>query len=237
MFNTLRQKLGQYSRAALAAVMQGSGAAALYICSSTLLAGILLTVIMTYTWNIDRERWFRALAVLQGIELAEMQRAERDAAAEISFEEVMARRAERLREEEFRQEITQRAGQWQLPPEEPRPQPPPPPSDADRISAYEQRVQADIARSRSAGLAEQTRLLATMLPDDAKEVIRRLWREGQNQRVMQMIMDMEDRPRERILFAMRVSDDAELQDLCEILQRIGDGEPTTSIIQNAAREP
>jgi len=237
MFKNILQKVNQYSRAALAVAMQGSGTAALYLCSSTLLAGILLAVIMSYAWGIDRERWFRALATLQGIELAEIQQAERDAAATISFEDQLERRAERMRREEFDREVTQRAGQWQLPPEEPRPLPPPPPSDADRIGAYERRVQADLAQSRSDGLAELTQILSRASPEWAKEVIRRLWQEGQNRLVLLALLDLEERPRERILFAMQETNAEELKDLCDILLRIAAGEPRTSILEEAAREP
>jgi len=237
MFNTLRQKLGQYSRAALAAAMQGSGTAALYLCSSTLLAGILLAVIMSYTWGIDRERWIRALAILQGVELAAIQQAEQDAAAEISREDVLERRAIWDREREFRQEITERAGQWQLPPEEPIPLPPPPPSDTERISAYEQRVRNAIAQSRTEGLALLTEILSAGSPEWAKEVIRNHWQEGHNRLVLQVLLDLEERPRNRILFAMQETNDEELRDLCEILLRIAAGEPRTSILEEAAREP
>jgi hypothetical protein len=50
-----------------------------------------------------------------------------------------------------------------------------------------------------------------------------------------MLLDMEERPRRRILYAMETSEDAELRDLCDILQRIGDGEPMLSMINDAER--
>ena len=237
MFNTLRQKLGQFTKMALTAAMQGSGTAALYLGSSTLLAAMLITAILAYAWDIDRGKWYRALAILRGVELAETQKAVRDRVAEISYEEMIADRAKRLRREEFSREITPRATSFQLPPEDSKPATPPPPSDADRIDAYVQRVNADKAKAQSAGLEEQTRLIENMMPDQAKEVIRRFWKDGAYQRVLQILLAMEDKPREKILFAMRESNDEELKDLCEILQRIGDGDPMTSIIDNAAKEP
>ena len=75
-----------------------------------------------------------------------------------------------------------------------------------------------------------------MPPFQAKEVIRNLWQENP-QRVLQMLSGMEERSRQRILYAMDESDDEELKDLCEILQRIGDGEPMLSTIERAANEP
>ena len=235
--NALLQKLRQYSKAALAAALHNSGTAALYLGTSSLLAAILATVILAYAWDINKERWYRALAILQGIELDEIQQAERERAAEISHDDVIERRAERLRQLEYDQEITGRTSQYQLPPEDPKPLPPPPPSDNDRIDAYRQRVNADVARSRSDGLDEQVRIIEAGSPGWAKEVIRKLWKDGANQRVLQILLAMEDRPRERILFEMQESNEEELKDLCEILQRIGDGEPMASLIENASKEP
>ena len=236
MFKALRQKIGQYTRAALATAFQHSGVAALYLCSSTLLAGILTAVLLSYHWDIDREKWYRAFAILQGIELAEIQQAERDRIAEMSFEEVLARRAEQERQEEFSQ-ITQRATAFQLPPADPQPPPPPPPSDTERIGAYERRIQADLDQTSADGLAELTQTLSRGNPEWAKEVIRSLWKEGHNRLVLQALLDLEERPRERILFAMQETNEEELKDLCDILLRIAAGEPRRSIIENAAREP
>jgi len=238
MFKKILRTIGQYTKAALQAVAKGSGPVTLYFCTSAFLAAILLTAILTYKWDIDKTKWYRVLAILQGLEIVEIQKAEQDRAAEISYENVLARRAERLRAEEYHQAITQQIATLPPPPEEPKPPPPPPaPSDAERISAYTQRVREDLARATTAGLDEVTRLIGKADPDWAKEVIRKLWKDGANQRVLQMITAMEDRERERILYAMQESNDQELKDLCEILQRIADGEPMTSIINNAAKEP
>ena len=219
--------------------MQNSGIAALYLCSATLLAGILLTVILSYKLNIDSQKWYRALAILQGVELDEIQKAERARVAEMRFEEVLSQRAVQDRQNEYNRDITQRMTSFTLPPEDPKqPPPPPPPSVTERIDAYEKRVADDLARSRATGLAEEIRLIENMKPDQAKEVLRKYWKDGLLRRVIQILMGMEeDRNREKILYAMKESNDEELKDLCEILQKIGDGEPMSSIIDSAGREP
>ena len=237
MLTALRQKLGQYTKAALAAAMQNSGIAALYLCSSTFLAALLTVAVLSYAWDIDREQWYRALAILRGVELAEIQKAEKEQAAKISHEEIVERRAIRTRQQEFDRELTGRADQFLLPPADPGPPPPPPPSEADRISAYEQRVKADVAQSQSDGLAELTQTLNRASPDWAKEVIRRFWKDGHNRLVLQALLDLEEKPREKILFSMQTTKDEELKDLCEILLRIAAGEPRTSILKEAAEEP
>jgi len=237
LFKAILQKAGQYSALALTAAIQNSGIAALYLGTSTLLAAILTAAYLTYAWDIDSTKVYRAVATLQGSDLSAIRQSERDAAAQISYDAMIAERAKRLREDEFRRDVTQRAASLQLPPEDPKPQPPPPPSAAERIDAYKKRIADDLAQSEAAGLDEQTRLIANMVPDQAKEVIRKLWKDGANKRVVQMLTAMEEKERERILYAMRESNDEELKDLCEILQRIGDGEPMRSVIQKAAEEP
>ena len=237
MVNMILQKIRQYAKVALAAAIQHSGTAALYFGCSTLLAGILSALILTYAWDIDQEKRYRAYAILRGIEIAEIQQAERDRAAEIHHDDVLERRAARLRQEEFERELTGQSSQFQLPPADPVPSPPPPPSVADRIDAYRQRVDADIAGSRTDGLAQLVDVLSAGSPEWSKEVIRNLWKEGQNRLVLQALLDLEERQRNRILFAMQETNAEELKDLCEILLRIAAGEPRTSILEEAAKEP
>jgi len=237
MLKRILRTASEFSKIALATAMQGSGMAALYLCTSTLLAAILLAAYLVYAWDVDRDKWYKALAVLQGIDLSAMEQAAQKEVDKMSYDEVLARRAARLLDEDFQRDVRQPASALS-PPEDPKPVPPPPePSDAERIGAYEKRVKADLAKARSEGLDEQTRLIENMDPEQAKEVIRKYWKDGQNQRVLTMLLDMADKRRENILYAMQQDNTDELKDLCEILQRIGDGEPAASVIEKAAKEP
>jgi hypothetical protein len=211
---------------------------ALYLCTSTLLAAILLAAYLIYAWDIDQNKWYKALAVLQGIDLSAMEQAAQKEVDKMSYDDVLARRSARLLDEDFQRDVRQPASALPPPPEDPKPAPPPPePSDAEKIGAYEKRLKSDRAKARSSGLDEQTRLIENMDPEQAKEVIRKYWKDGQNQRVLIMLLDMTDKRRENILYAMQQDNTDELKDLCEILQRIGDGEPAASFIENAAKEP
>ena len=150
----------------------------------------------------------------------------------------MAERAKRGLTSEY-QTVRQQIADLPLPPPGEPVAPPPSsvPSSADQISAYLKRVQADLAKARTAGLDEQTRLIENMDPEQAKEVIRKFWKDGQQQRVLTMLLDMTDKRRGEILYTMEQENTEELKDLCEILQKIGDGEPMSSIISQAAEEP
>jgi hypothetical protein len=237
MFKRILQTAGQLTKAMIAGAIQNSGVAAVYLGTSTLLAGILLAIYLSFAWNITPERWYRAYAVLYGVDQEDIQKAKREQIAEITRDDVVERRAVRNLNENYNRDITEHALSLLLPPEDPKPPPPQPPSDADRISAYEKRIAADRAKAESAGLAEAIRTLENMDADLAKEEIILLWKDGKMQFVLSILNGMEDKRKDAIYGAFQTTNDEETKVLKEILQKIGDGEPMTSIIQNAAKEP
>ena len=231
MIKRILQNTIDLSKAAVRGAIQGSGTAALYLCTSTLLAAVLLAVYLTFAWDIDKDRWYRAYATLMGIELVEIQQAERDAAAIISHEAVLQRRAERDRQDEFRQGIRQPV--LETPPLPGTPPPPPPPGPSEE-EIREVLNEAARAAARIDGLTQQIEDIAAMPPDSGKDIIRDIWRDDPD-RVMTILYEMEERPRRRILQAFDTTDAAELRDLVAILQRIGDGEPMVSNVNNPTR--
>jgi hypothetical protein len=238
MLNSILKKVSQLSKAALTTVMQGSGATALYLCTSTFLAAILLAAYLAYAWDIDKEKWYKAMAILQGQDVSEMQQAAQDRIVDMSYDEVLARRAERLRTNEF-QEVRQQAAALPLPPEDPKPEPPPPaPNDAERISAFDKHVKAEMDKLRTAGRDELTRLIEDkgMDVDQAKEVLRKFWKDGYKDLVLMTLLDMADKRRGEILYSFQQDEPDELKDLNEILKDISDGKPMTSIAQKAGEE-
>jgi len=239
MFNTLLQKVKQFSKSALSIMVRGSGTAALYLCTSTFLAAILLAGYLIYNYGIDKERAYKAVAILMGHDISAAQQATLDRIAETSRDDIIERRAQRLLEDEFIREVRQPAVSLPLPPEDQKPEPPPPgPSDVDMISAYQKRVQDDLARARTAGRDEMTRLLEDkgMDVEQAKEVIRKFWKDGFKDLVLATLLDMADKRRGEILYSFNQDNAEELKDLNEILKDISDGKPMASIIENAARD-
>ncbi|MDR3199680.1 MAG: hypothetical protein LBU34_17580 [Planctomycetaceae bacterium] len=211
-----------------------TGTTALYGCTSMFLAAIILGAYLKYAWQVDHEKWIKMLAVAQGFEIADIQKAVEDRIAEMSYEEVLEYRAKRIREDEFQQESIAKTTVIAPPP----PAPPieekkPEQKDDSMIKAFEKRLAEEKKKANDAGLAEETRLLENMEPEQAKEVIRRLIKDGATQRVLTMLLAMEEKNRGEILYTMQGEE--ELKDLCDILQRIGNGEPLTSLIDNAAK--
>jgi len=238
MFNTILQKVGQFSKAALSLMVRGSGTAALYLCTSTLLAAILLAGYLIYNYGIDKERTYKAFAILMGHDISDAQKAAIDRIAEMSYDNVLEHRAQRRLDDEFNREVRQPAVMLPLPPEAPQPEPPPPaPSDAEMIGAYQRRIQDDLARARTAGRDEMTRLIEDrgMDLEQAKEVIRKFWKDGFKDLVLMTLLDMADKRRGDILYTFDQNNAEELKDLNEILKDISDGKPMTSIIEDATR--
>ncbi|MDR1142138.1 MAG: hypothetical protein LBL62_10620 [Planctomycetaceae bacterium] len=213
-----------------------TGTLALYGCTSMFLAAVILGVYLKYAWRIDHEKWIKMLAVAQGFEIADIQKAVEDRIAEMSYEEVLELRAKRTREDEFQRGSIEKTIVIAPPPVETpvaETKPEQKTKDDSLIKAFEKRLAEEKKKAGEAGLAEETRLLENMEPEQAKEVIRRLLKDGAIQRVLTMLLAMEEKNRGEILYTMQ--GDEELKDLCDILQRIGNGEPLTSLIDNAAQ--
>jgi hypothetical protein len=211
----------------------------LYLATSTLLAALLLGTYLTYAWDIDKEKWYKAFAALRGDDISEMHQAARDQIAGMSYDEVLARRTQRLLNEDFGREVREPTASLPLPPEDPKPEPPPPgPSETEKINAYAKRIKDDLDKYRTAGHDEMTRLIEDkdMDVEQAKEVIRKFWKDGFKDLVLTTLLDMDDKRRGEILYAFDQSDLDELKDLNEILKDINDGKPMTNIINNAAKE-
>ncbi|MDR2754918.1 MAG: hypothetical protein LBC20_04365 [Planctomycetaceae bacterium] len=215
-------------------LLKVSGILALYGCTSMFLAAIILGAYLKYAWQIDYEKWIKMLAIAQGFEIADIQQAVEDRIAEMSYEEVLEHRAKRTREDEFQHESVAKTIVVAPPPAEtPVEEKKSEQKDDSLIKAFEKRLAEEKKKANDAGLAEETRLLESMEPEQAKEVIRRFIKDGAMQRVLTMLLAMEEKKRGEILYAMQGEE--ELKDLCDILQRIGNGEPLTSLIDNAAQ--
>ena len=207
-----------------------SGTAVLYGCTSLFLASLLLTAYLKYAWRIDNAKWVQMLAIAQGHDLFGLREKVEQRIAEMSFEEVLQVRAKRLREEEF-------AGQVGQPSETL-------PGDElkineklkeikDRREAFDKYVKDRLDEYKETGLAEQTRLIEEAKPEMAKDIILGLIKDhGAVERVLVMLLRMDDRRRGEILYRMQKEE--ELKELCNLLQRIGNGEPFAKVIEEAA---
>jgi hypothetical protein len=237
MLKNILQMASQYTKAAIAGAIQNSGIGALYLGTSTLLAAMLLAAYLSYAWSITPERWYRAYAILYGADIAAIQQAEKDAAAEARHEEIVAQRALRTLDADYIRNTMQQRETFKLPPPVPPPVLPPPPTAEEMYAAYQKRIDAELAKIQMEGLDEAIRSYENMDPDAAKDILMQHWKDGKTKLVLDIFNGMDDKRKDKIYDAFRTTDDEELKILNEIMQKIGDGEPKTSLIENAAKKP
>ncbi len=209
-----------------------TGTVALYGCASLFLASLLLAAYLKYAWKIDNVKWVRMLAIAQGHDLLNLRRQVEDRIAEMSYEEVLQIRAKRLRDEEFEKETGGKPSETLI-------------ADEKKINAklkeikdsrtaFDKYVKDYLAKTTEAGLLEETRLIEQAKPVFAKEIILGLIKDhGAIERVLTMLLKMEEQRRGEILYQMK--DEPELKELCNILQKIGNGEPLSKVIEDAKK--
>lgn len=214
-------------------ILKITGTAALYGFSSLFLASLILGTYLAYAWNIDKSKRNRMLAIAQGHDLTEIQKAVEQRVAEMSFEDVLELRAKRLREEEFKRDSSEKnVTELML-------------ADEKRIDAkiarleklrkdYDDHVKKSTTDAKAAGLAEQTRIIEAAEPEFAKDIILGIIKDfGDTRRVLEMLLAMEEKNRDEILFAMEGEE--ELKELVVLLQKIGNGEPLADVLNEADR--
>ena len=213
-------------------LLKVSGVVALYGCTSLFLASLLLAAYLKYAWRIDGVRWAQIVALAQGHDVFGLHEKVEQRIAEMSFEEVLEIRARRLREIESAELIGSQPPATQV-------------GDEARLnaklkeitdarSAFDQYVKDRLDKAQEAGLLEQTRLIEEAKPEMAKDIILGLIKDhGAVERVLTMLLKMDDRRRGEILYRMQKEE--ELKELCNLLQRIGNGEPLSKVLEDAKR--
>lgn len=212
-------------------ILRITGTIALYGCASMFLASLVLLTYLRFAWDVNESKRVKMLAIAQGHDLSEIQRAVEDRIAEMSYEEVLEKRAKRLREDE----IKGGSGEKEV---------------TDTLLADEKRIDTKLKqiqtrkdtfdkyvkdyqdRAKAIGLAEETRLIEEAEPEFAKDIILGLIKDhGATERVLTMLLAMDENNRSEILYAMQTEE--ELKELCILLQKIGDGEPLSKVLEEA----
>ncbi len=212
-----------------------TGTIALYGFASLFLSSLLLLGYLTYAWQLDQNKWTRIFAVAQGHDLRDLNQAVQDRVAEMTVQDILELRAQRVRDEEFsspggsgdavQQKLSDDAQKLDAKMAE----------IVRREKAYNDKIAAYLEETRQAGLAEETRILEAAKPAFAKDAMLQIIRDrGDTKRVLQMLLAMQDDARDKIIFAMSGAE--EQKELIDLLQRIGNGEPLTTAIENARDE-
>ncbi|MGL4593765.1 MAG: hypothetical protein ACRCUY_03435 [Thermoguttaceae bacterium] len=214
-------------------ILRITGTLALYGGASMFFAILLLSGYLKYAWNIDNTKWMQMLAIAQGLDISDIKKAVEERVAKMSYDDVLQIRAKKLRENEFSglsldENVTQKllADEKKI--------------DAKlkqidlREKAFKKTMQDALDKSKAAGLAEETRLIENADPEFAKDIILGIIKDsGDTNRVLTMLLSMDEAKRGGILYEMTKQD--ELKELCNLLQRIGNGEPLSTVIADAQK--
>ncbi|MDR0870705.1 MAG: hypothetical protein LBN39_07930 [Planctomycetaceae bacterium] len=211
-----------------------SGTAALYFCAGMFLATLILAAVLSYSWNIDKAKRLKMLAIAQGLEIADIQQAVTDRIAQMTYEQILEERAKRLRNQEFQKESSEETVTKSLIADEKK-------IDAKlkqigaKEKAFDQKIKDYQKKASAKGIVEETRLIEEAEPEQGKDIILGIIKDfGDYERVLTMLLAMDEKRRGEILYAMTVEE--EKKKLVELLQKIGNGEPLSKVAQEAAKE-
>ena len=214
-------------------LLKAAGLFGLYFCASMFLAMLIVGTYLKFAWGIDKNKWNMAVATLQGYDTLAIKKAVQERIQEMSYDEVLRIRATGLREKEAEQNIDTSVVGVAASLDERR--------INEQLLAIEQKrkdfddtVKKQLDKYKTAGLMEETRAIEAMEAEDAKDVILRLIKDhAATERVLIMLLAMEEKKRDEIYAAMQGEE--ELKELCRLLQRIGDGEPMSKVAKDAAK--
>lgn len=205
----------------------------LYLMAATLLTIIFLGVYLWFAWDMNSQRLTQMVAIAQGYDLIDAVRkrvAEKYKSRDQSnMDEIIERRAAQGRDWDLRN-LAIREGMEEVKYEQRL--------LAEKHAHYEKVTAAFTARlqqlkeeAESEGMQELQRILIAIDPEQAKNQIMEMVKKGEDDVVVQLLRGMEDRPRSKIIGEMTT--EAENTDLADILQRLREGEPETTIADDA----
>jgi len=213
-----------------------SGAGLFYLATSILFAQIILFAYLAHAWRIDWNKLNLMIAIAQGFDLFQseeiLRRQVEDKIQQMSFDEVLRLRAERRLEGDYQQ---MRGGQVEdsimlevrrLEDRKKR---------VDEIVLnFEQKIADLEEQAKSRGFNDMRAMIESLQPELAKRQIVKMIESKETDRVVLLLRSMEETPRKKLLNVMRK--DEEIEDLADILRRVGDGEPESRIAEEMRQQ-
>ncbi|MDR2172331.1 MAG: hypothetical protein LBP59_19475 [Planctomycetaceae bacterium] len=216
-------------------ILKIAGNVLLYGSVSTFMAMVLLWICLSYSWNIDKSKRIKMIAIAQGHDIAAFQREIEDRIGSMTYAEILERRAKWLQENELPSNSSSNENLNQILAK-----------DMDEINsklaliekrekAFQKRIDDYLASTKTAGLNEERDIIERAEPDIAKNVLLGIIRDfGDWNRVLIMLRDMNPVKKREILYSMEGEE--EQKKLVEMLQKIGNGEPLVNEIEKATQE-
>jgi HAMP domain-containing protein len=208
------------------------GPVVLYLAATLFFAQLLLVGYLSYAWRLNSEKLSQIVAIAQGIDLFRTEEKVRktfeEKAGSIFQEEVIKRRAERDRDVEFEKLVIDdnidqilSEARWLK-------------KEKEEINwlyrNFEKRLDDIQAKAEEEGFIELTQMLETIDPALAKRYLLDMIEKGEENRVVQLIMAMDQRRRAKIIDEMQ--QDPEVEEMAEIFDRIAKGDPTAELTKD-----
>jgi len=205
-----------------------------YFGLATLIAQAAVFAYLGIAYGVDRDKALQIFAVLQDVDLLEMRReAEREreqvSPEQVSYQQIMEARARNVFYLQLREDALQN-GLGQLDYEQRRLAGQK--KEFDLVRATFQKQLLDMQEGAIAAGMENLRLkLESIKPLEAKNQIAEMLKDGRLDQVVVLLADMPSIKSAKIMSEFKT--DAEIKQLYEILQRIGEGYPEYDLAADA----
>lgn len=206
-----------------------------YFCAATLIAEVVILAYVGSTWHVDQEKLLRMVAIARGIEPAappdKQASPEAVGPEQASYQEILERRAVKLRDLELReQSLASALAELK--------------SEQEALAKSRQEEQARIAQfqsqlkafqegAQSSGRETLRRTLETLKPKQAKEQLFEMLQSNNVDEVVMLLAGMTESRRAKILAEFKTPE--ENKKLAEVLRRIGEGKPEASLAEQAQK--
>ncbi len=206
------------------------------VCVATVIAAAALIAFYAHSWNVDRERFVQAMAILQGKSPESLlppppPKKEHDA-EQPAYEQFLVAQGLKARDLEQR-EMTLRRNLRQMQ------------EELDRIADEKKRVQAvrddlqakldeQSTKVSAAGTENVLQMLQTLKPKQAKELLAQRLDKGDIDVVVRLLSDMADNKRAKIIAEFK--EKSEMEQIGNVLNRIRQGQPTAEMLDDTGRK-
>lgn len=217
------------------------GTVIVYFCSATLIAQLVMIAYLWSSWKMDQDKVVRILAIARGLEPAVPEPKEDEEAAkktpviseQASYQEILERRAVKLRDLELREQSLANAvdevkfQQQQL--AESRQQ------EQQRVAQFTTELKSLKSGAEATGRELVRRTLETVKPKQAKEQLFQMLQNNETDEVVMLLADMPENRRAKILAEFKTPE--ENKKLAEVLRRLREGQPEASLVDKTQQAP
>jgi hypothetical protein len=221
----------------IARLLHVLGAVVACICVATVIAAGILGTYYTRTWQLDREKLVRMLAVAEGADLeaiVENARGEKESPSteQPSYEQILEARAAKTRNLELREQAL-RSGLVQFQTAQRKLA-----DDRTQFQQLRESFQGELAAmekgAAAAGREDARRTLETLKPKQAKELVVQMLARKELDEVVILLAGMPEAKRAKIIAEFKTRDENE--QVGEVLRRIRQGLPAAAVAENTQRQ-